>query len=206
MYTLTFVFILFSFFRWCESWQSNKSPQAWSFHIFNAARGFFNGHPRSPGLQKKHGSLYPSLPALIIVCWEGSRAPCFCSFNWTTLDGRNPIEIPNNHLALACNKNPANNGMNYQPQVVSRISEPSTVWFLFAQGPEGCQLLSQVIDFLKVFSALSDDDPDCLRLVFWWFKKKRVVCGSCFYGRVLANHDIPTQQKLKRRDFEMHSM
>ena len=79
MYTLTFVFILFSFFRWCESWQSNKSPQAWSFHIFNAARGFFNGHPRSPGLQKKHGSLYPSLPALIIVCWEGSRAPCFCS-------------------------------------------------------------------------------------------------------------------------------
>jgi len=38
--------------------------------------------------------------------------------------------------------------------------------------PGGCQLLSQVIDFLKVFSALSDDDQDCLRLVFWWFKKK----------------------------------
>ena len=161
MYTLTFVFILFSFFRWCESWQSNKSPQAWSFHIFNAARGFFNGHPRSPGLQKKHGSLYPSLPALIIVCWEGSRAPCFCSFNWTTLDGRNPIEIPNNHLALACNKNPANNGMNYQPQVVSRISEPSTVWFLFIfirPGPRGVPTSLTGHWFLKSF----------LRVVRWW--------------------------------------
>ena len=33
-------------------------------------------------------------------------------------------EIPNNHLG--CVQNPVNNGMNYQPQVVSQISEPST--------------------------------------------------------------------------------
>ena len=34
-------------------------------------------------------------------------------------------EIPNNHLE--CIPNPVNNGRNYQPQLVSRISEPSTV-------------------------------------------------------------------------------
>lgn len=37
---------------------------------------------------------------------------------------RNP-EAEANHLA--CLKNPANHGMKYQPQVVSRIAEPSTV-------------------------------------------------------------------------------
>ena len=35
------------------------------------------------------------------------------------------VQKPNNHLR--CMK-PVNNGINYQPQLVSRISEPSTVW------------------------------------------------------------------------------
>ena len=39
-----------------------------------------------------------------------------------TVDGRNPKA---NHLT--CMKRVVNNGINYQPQLVSRISEPSTV-------------------------------------------------------------------------------
>ena len=40
----------------------------------------------------------------------------------TTVDGS---EIPNNHLG--CIPIPVNDGINYQPHLVSRISEPSTV-------------------------------------------------------------------------------
>ena len=46
---------------------------------------------------------------------------------WTnTVDGS---EIPNNHLGFI--KPVVNNGINYQPQLVSRISEPSTVVAVF---------------------------------------------------------------------------
>ena len=40
-----------------------------------------------------------------------------------TVDGS---EIPNNHHGIY--KTVVNNGINYQPELVSRISEPSTVW------------------------------------------------------------------------------
>jgi len=93
----------------------------------------FQWSPQGPQDSKRN--MVPCIPPVggINNCLLRRRPPTvFVSFNWTTLDGRNPIEIPNNHLA--CNKHPAKNGMNYQPQVVSRISEPSTIWFLFAQG------------------------------------------------------------------------
>ena len=78
--------------------------------------------------------------------------------------------------------------------------------------------LSQVIDFLKVFSALSDDDQDCPPATRGFLSVLRsVVCGfppgmfssTCFFCWVLANHDIPTQKNcifMRRRDFEMYMM
>ena len=60
--------------------------------------------------------------------WNGSTWLCLLTLgtkkqvNIGTVDGS---EIP--HHQKKCMK-PVNSGINYQPQLVSRISEPSTVW------------------------------------------------------------------------------
>ena len=55
--------------------------------------------------------------------WSRQFHSAYASF--TTVDGS---EIPKNHLG--CIEPVVYNGINYQPQLVSRISEPSTVWSL----------------------------------------------------------------------------
>ena len=51
-------------------------------------------------------------------------------------------EIPNNHLGYI---NLGNSGINYQPQLVRRISDPSTV---LSQSPQKPNLLSKIYDRL----------------------------------------------------------
>ena len=55
-------------------------------------------------------------------------------------------EIPNNHLG--CKKPLQIAGVNYQPQLVSRISEPSTVW-----------LLSGGFKYVFIFNRTWGNDP-----------------------------------------------
>ena len=50
----------------------------------------------------------------------------FVTFHWTTVDSE--IPRPTTWMVL---KPVVNNGINHQPQLVSRISEPSTVWLSF---------------------------------------------------------------------------
>ena len=61
---------------------------------------------------------------MFFFVFYSTRLEVMIQFDEDNVDGS---EIPNNHLG--CNKSLVNTRINYQPQLVSRISEPSTVCF-----------------------------------------------------------------------------
>ena len=81
--------------------------------------------PSTTGMARRRRITLPKLmcssfhPILVFLPWEGICLIIFWEYYCWCF--RNPA------LTTWDVKNPVNNGINYQPQLVSRISEPSTV-------------------------------------------------------------------------------
>ena len=63
------------------------------------------------------------------------------------------LEIPNSHRLDVFEARTVNNGINYQPQLVGRISEPSTeLWHFTESGFSSKDVLGETWHFLQYFS------------------------------------------------------
>ena len=96
-----------SFRRFFTKWGGGKLYQPFRcFHTRNDVQG-----------------LIRTLMARFFGEKRNSRCTTFTLLTSSTVDGRNPKQPPGMY------KKPVNNGITHQPQLVSRISEPSTVLY-----------------------------------------------------------------------------
>ena len=172
-----------------------KFHENFLYHLRVLLRGVScNGWPTSKLVVMKLAQIYGQKKTLLMPF--ASRESRRLQFP-NTVDRRNPKA---NHLGWCYN--PVKNGINYQPQLVSRIPEPSIVWFFVWTASS----LLSLTDFCKKMSvAIPITHPwDWMGLVYlptfgWFFMVKcreiyqsHGLFGIFFWFR-FANHNPHTR-------------